>query len=404
VLPVAAAGGAQDALIDLFVVLLAAKLGEEACRRLNQPAILGEILAGIAIGPSILGLVEPDALLEVFAELGVVFLLFRVGLESRLAEMREVGGRALRVGVLGVAVPFVAGFGLGQALGEGVDTNLFLGAALMATSAGIAAAVLREIGPSWQRAVRTILGAAVVDDILALILLSAIVGISGDGVNLSAIGLLIVGAVVFVGIVAVGGSRLLGRYPTALTAPAFSTSGLLPAVLLCLGLAAIAGEVGLATIIGGFLAGMIVAETKGHNRVEEEIRPLHAFFPPFFFAYIGIQVDLSALSGGGALALLAGITALAVLAKLLAGWVGAAGMERRERQLVAFGMVPRGEVGIVVAGIGSTAGVIDAKLFAAIVGMALLTTFLTPPVLRRLASGEVVGRDRVGNHGGAPLR
>ncbi|MGE5281349.1 MAG: cation:proton antiporter [Chloroflexota bacterium] len=383
--PVAVAGGAQDALIDLFVVLLAAKLGEEACRRLGQPAILGEILAGIAIGPSILGLVEPDALLEVFAELGVVFLLFKVGLESRLAEMREVGGLALRVGALGVAVPFVAGFGLGQALGEGVDTNLFLGAALMATSAGIAAAVLRELGPSRQRAVRTILGAAVVDDILALILLSAIVGISGDGVNLSAIGLLIVGAVVFVGVVAVAGSRLLGRYPTALTAPAFSTSGLLPAVLLCLGLAAIAGEVGLATIIGGFLAGMIVAETKEHNRVEEEIRPLHAFFPPFFFAYIGIQVDLSALGSGGALALLAGITALAVLAKLFAGWVGAAGMERRERQLVAFGMVPRGEVGIVVAGIGSTAGVIDAELFAAIVGMALLTTFLTPPALRRLA-------------------
>lgn len=382
--PIAVAGGAQDALIALFVVLLAATLGEEVCRRLNQPVILGEILAGIAIGPSILGLVEPDEVLEVFAELGVVFLLFTVGLESRLAEMREVGGRALRVGVLGVVVPFVAGFGLGRALGESVETNLFLGAALMATSAGIASAVLLELGTSRQRAVRTILGAAVVDDFLALILLSVIVGVSGDGVNLSAIGLLIVGAVVFVGIVAVAGSRLLGRYPTALTAPAFSTSGLLPAVLLCLGLAAIAGEVGLATIIGGFLAGMIVAETKEHNRVEEEIRPLRAFFPPFFFAYIGIQVDLSSLGSGGALALLGGITALAVFAKLIAGWAGTAGMERGERKLVAFGMVPRGEVGIVVAGIGSTAGVIDAELFAAIVGMALLTTFLTPPALRYL--------------------
>ena len=130
---------------------------------------------------------------------------------------------------------------------------------------------------------------------------------------------------------------------------------------------------------------MIVAETKEHNRVEEEIKPLHDFFPPFFFAYIGVQVELSALGDLGALALLAAITALAILTKLLAGWIGATGMERRERGLVAFGMVPRGEVGIVVAGIGATAGVIDAELFAAIVGMALLTTFLAPPALRRLA-------------------
>ncbi len=371
--------------MDLFVVLLAAKLGEEVCRRLSQPALLGEILAGIVIGPSILGLVEPDRVLEIFAELGVVFLLFAVGLESRLAEMREVGGRALRVGVLGVAVPFVAGFALGEALGEGTETNLFLGAAMMATSAGIASAVLLELDAPRPRAVRTILGAAVVDDILALILLSVIVGVSGGGVNLSAIGLLIVGAVAFVGIVAVAGSRLLGRYPTALTAPAFGGGGLLPAVLLCLGLAAIAGEVGLAAIIGAFLAGMIVAETKEHNRVTEEIGPLHAFFPPFFFAYIGVQVDLSALGSIGAVALLGGLTALAVLTKLAAGWVGAAGMKRRERGLVAFGMVPRGEVGIVVAGIGSTAGVIDAELFAVIVGMALLTTVITPVALRRLA-------------------
>jgi Na+:H+ antiporter len=385
VFPVAAASEAQDALVALFVVLLAAKVGEEASRRLSQPAILGEILAGIVIGPSVLGLVEPEAILEVFAELGVVFLLFAVGLESRLAEMREVGGRALRVGGLGVVAPFAVGFGLGLALGESRETSLFLGAALMATSAGIASAVLLEFGATRRRAVRTILGAAIVDDVLALILLSVIVGISGDGVNLSAIGLLIVGAVAFVGVVAVAGSRLLARYPTALTAPLSSPTGLLPAVLLCLGLAAVAGAVGLAAIIGAFLAGMIVAETKQHTRIEEEIGPLHAFFPPFFFAYIGVQVELSALADAGALALLAALTALAVLTKLLAGWVGAAGMPRRDRGLVAFGMVPRGEVGIVVAGIGATAGVIDPDLFAAIVGMALLTTFLAPPALRRLA-------------------
>jgi Kef-type K+ transport system membrane component KefB len=139
---------------------------------------------------------------------------------------------------------------------------------------------------------------------------------------------------------------------------------------LCLGLAAIAGEIGLAAIIGAFLAGMVVAETKEHTEVEEA-KPLFAFFPPFFFVFIGLEVELGALAEAGALALLAGVTALAVVTKLVACWIGARGLGRRERALVAFGMVPRGEVGIIVAGIGSTAGVIDAELFAVIVGMAV---------------------------------
>jgi len=382
--PVAAAAGAQDALVTLFVVLLAAKLGEEGCRRLGQPPIIGEILAGVLIGPSVLGIVEPDAVLEVFAELGVVFLLFVVGLESRLADMRAVGGRALRVGLLGVLLPFVGGFAFGEALGEGLEVSLFLGAALMATSAGITSAVLLELGAGDSAAARTILGAAVVDDVIALTLLSVVVGVSGDGVSVTSVGLLLIGSVIFIGVVAIAGSRLLARYPAVLRAPSFTETGLLPAVLLCLGLAAVAGEIGLAAIIGAFLAGMVVAETKEHTEVEEAVKPLYAFFPPFFFAFIGLNVDLGALADPGALGLLAGVTALAISTKLIACWIGAAGLDPRERALVAFGMVPRGEVGIIVAGIGSTAGVIDDELFAVIVGMAVLTTLIAPPTLKRL--------------------
>jgi Kef-type K+ transport system membrane component KefB len=384
--PFAAAGGAQDALVTLFVVLLAAKLGEEICRRIGQPAIVGEIVAGVLIGPSVLGVVEPDAVLEVFSELGVVFLLFVVGLESRLADMRAVGGRALRVGLLGLLLPFLGGFVLGEALGDGLEVSLFLGAALMATSAGITSAVLLDLGAGDRAATRTILGAAVVDDVLALVLLSAVVGISGDGVSVTSVGLLLIGSVIFIGVVAVAGSHLLARYPGALKAPTFTQTGLLPAVLLCLGLAAIAGEIGLAAIIGAFLAGMIVAETKEHSEIEESVKPLYAFFPPFFFAFIGLEVDLGALADPGALALLAGVTVLAIVTKLVACWIGASGMEPRDRALVAVGMVPRGEVGIIVAGIGSTAGVIDAELFAVIVGMAVLTTLIAPPTLKRLVS------------------
>jgi Kef-type K+ transport system membrane component KefB len=382
--PIAAAGGAQDALVTLFVVLLAAKLGEEVCRRIGQPAIVGEILAGVLIGPSVLGVVGPDAVLEVFAELGVVFLLFVVGLESRLADMRAVGRRAVRVGLLGVLLPFAGGFALGEARGDGLEVSLFLGAALMATSAGITSAVLLDLGAGDRAATRTILGAAVVDDVLALVLLSVVVGISGDGVSVTSVGLLLIGSVIFIGVVAVAGSRLLARYPSALKAPIFTQTGLLPAVLLCLGLAAIAGEIGLAAIIGAFLAGMVVAETKEHTEIEESVKPLYAFFPPFFFAFIGLEVDLGALADAGSLALLAGVTVLAIVTKLVACWIGARGMEPGERALVAVGMVPRGEVGIIVAGIGSTAGVIDAELFAVIVGMAVLTTLIAPPALKRL--------------------
>ena len=384
-LPLAAAP-AQEALVALFVVLLAAKAGEEICHRAGQPPILGEILAGVAIGPSAAGLVEPGEVLEVFAELGVVFLLFAVGLETRLADMRAVGGRAASVGLLGVVIPFAGGFGIGEATGETLETSLFIGAALMATSAGITSAVLLDLGIGDRPAARTILGAAVVDDVLALILLSVVVGLAGEGgVSVTGVAVLLLGAVVFIGVVAVGGSRLFGRYPGALKRPQFSETGLLPAVLLCLGLAALAGEIGLAAIIGAFLAGMVVAETRGHSDVEEQIKPLYAFFPPFFFAFIGLQVDLGALAEPGTLLLLAGVTATAIATKLAGSWLGTRGMPSRDRAIVSFGMVPRGEVGIIVAGIGVTAGVVDDDLFAVIVGMAVLTTVVAPPVLRRLA-------------------
>jgi hypothetical protein len=199
----AAAGGAQDALVALFVVLLAVKLGEEGCRRVGQPPIIGEILAGVLVGPSVLGVVEPDAVLEVFAELGVVFPLFVVGVETRLADMRAVGGRALRVGVLGVFVPFLGGFALVRRSATTWRPPLLLGAALMATSAGITSAVLLDLGAGDRDATRTILGAAVIDDVLALVLLSVVVG-SPAIARITSVGVLLIGSVVFIGVVAVG--------------------------------------------------------------------------------------------------------------------------------------------------------------------------------------------------------
>jgi Na+:H+ antiporter len=384
-LPLAAADTAS-VLTDLFLVLLAAKLGDEVFKRIGQPAIVGEILGGVLIGPSVLGLVEVGEVLRVFSELGVVFLLFWVGLETRLSEMRVVGRVAVAVGSAGVLVPFLAGVGFGLALGESSETSIFLGAALAATSAGITSATFLDLGIARTRAARTVLGAAVVDDILALILLSVAVGMAADGgIDGGKIALALAVAIAFVAFVALGGTRLLQKKPRLLEAPRFAESPLLPAVILCLGLAAFAANIGLAALIGAFLAGMVVAETKSQSSIEEEVKPLYSFFPPFFFAFIGIELDLGALFDGHALWLLAAITVLAVATKLVPAYLAARGLGRGDAAIVGVGMVPRGEVGIVIASIGATEGVVDAELFAVVVGMAVLTTLAAPFALRRLS-------------------
>ncbi len=388
----AAATGVADVLVSLFVVLLAAKIGDEIFKRLRQPALVGEILAGVVIGPSVLGLVKPNETLEVFAELGVVFLLFWVGLETRLSEMRAVGGTAVRVGVMGVVVPFAAGYAAGVIFDQRAETSVFIGAALVATSVGITSAVLIELEALATKAARTILGAAVIDDILAMVLLAVAVGVAEQGgVDVASIAVVIAIAMAFVLFVALGGTRLVARWPDVFHAPKFSESPLLPAVILCLGLAAFAAQIGLAAIIGAFLAGMVVAETKDRHDFEEEVVPLYAFFPPFFFAFIGIEVELGAFADATTLAALVGMTALAFATKFGAAWLAARPMGRRDARVVGLGMVPRGEVGIIVAGIGATTGVVEAELFAVIVGMSILTTLLVPPLLRRALNHQPGG-------------
>jgi Kef-type K+ transport system membrane component KefB len=368
-----------------LVVLVAAKAGDEVFKRIGQPAIVGEILGGVLVGPSVLGLVEPGEVLRVFSELGVVFLLFWVGLETRLSEMRAVGRVAIAVGGAGVVLPFLGGLALGVVLGESTETSVFLGAALAATSAGITSATFLELGIARRPAARTVLGAAVVDDVLALILLAVAVGIASDGgADVGNLALSLGLALAFLFFFALGGTRLLQSRPKLLEAPRFADSPLLPAVILCLGLAALSAQIGLAALIGAFLAGMIVAETKDQTSIEEEVRPLYAFFPPFFFAFIGIELDLGALDSGHALWLLAAITALAIVTKAVPAYLAARGLGRKEAKVVGVGMVPRGEVGIVVASIGAAEGVVDAELFGVVVGMSILTTLLAPFALRRL--------------------
>jgi Kef-type K+ transport system membrane component KefB len=232
-----------------------------------------------------------------------------------------------------------------------------------------------------------VLGAAIIDDILALILVAVATGVAAEG-GLDVLDLMVVIglALGFVAFFALGGTRLFARRPQLLKEPRFSESPLMPAVILCLGVAAFAAQIGLAAIIGAFLAGLMVAETKEQHPIEDEVAPLYAFFPPFFFAFIGIQLDLGALADLETLGLLALVTAIAVATKFAGAWLGARAMDRREAMIVAVGMIPRGEVGIIVASIGAAAGVIDAQLFAVVVTMSIATTLAVPAILRQLGS------------------
>jgi Kef-type K+ transport system membrane component KefB len=386
-LPLAsAASDVSASLLALFTLLLAAKLGEEVCRRIHQPVVIGQILAGVVVGPAVLGLIDLDLVVEVFAELGVIFLLFWVGLETKLGDIRKVGRSATLVGVWGVVLPVFAGTGLAFALGAEAATAIFIGAALAATSVGITSAILLELNLSNGIAGRTILGAAVIDDILALVVLAVATGVAAEGgVSVVEIVGLLLMSVAFLTFFGLGGQKLLSSRPAMLEAPRFADSPLLPAVLICLGLAVLATKIGLAAVIGAFLAGMIIAETKDNNSIETEVAPLYAFFTPFFFASIGVQLPLSELADGKTLLILLGVTLLAVLTKYAGAWIGSRSLAARDRRIVSAGMVPRGEVGIIIAGIGYSEGAINGKIFAVVVAMAILTTLVAPYMIRTVA-------------------
>ena len=384
-------------LLQLFAILVAAKIGNEIFRRLGQPTVVGEILGGVIAGPAVLGVYEVNAETELFAEIGVVLLLFQVGLETRLHDLLRVGRTALAVGILGVILPFAGGFVAAELAGGDLALAIFLAAALTATSVGITSNVLRDLGALNTRSGRIILGAAVIDDVLAIMILSVASGVAAGSFAITNVLSLLVVAILFIAAVVIGGTRILRRRRSILTDPEFADTPLLPGMIVMLGLAALASVIGLAAIIGAFLAGMVVGESSERHALEAEVAPVAAFFTPFFFGFIGAQVDLGGLANLESLALLAGITVLAVASKFVGAFIGALGQGRAQATLVGWGMIPRGEVGIVVAGLGLSTGAIESEIYSVVVGMAILTTLIVPPLLpmlvRRAESGAAAGAD-----------
>ena len=368
-------------LFQLFVLMLATKLGDELFKRLGQPALVGEILGGLIVGPAVLGWYAITPETSLFAQIGAVLLLFEVGVRTRIGEVARVGGTALAVALLGVALPFAGGYLLGMALNLSDPGRIFLAASLTATSVGITSGALRSFGALATQSGRVILGAAVIDDVLAMLIVAVAVGVAAGEVSAGRILLLLGLAAAFIGIVVVGGTGILRTRRSLLTDPRFAETPFLPGMIVMLGLAALAAQIGLAAIIGAFLAGMVVGESSERHALETETAPVAAFFTPFFFGFVGAQVDPAAFGSLPTLALLAGVTLLAIVAKFAGSFLGAIRIGRKRALLIGWGMVPRGEVEIIVAGLALAAGAIKPDLYAVIVGMVAITAIVVPPLM-----------------------
>jgi len=369
-------------LVSLAIILVAGKAAAELCERVGIPAVLGEILVGIAIGPSLLGFVETSDAIAVLAELGVIVLLAQVGLEIDVAELRKVGRVSLMVAAIGVIVPMISGFGVGQLLDETTNASLFLGAALAATSVGITARVFGDLRTLNTREARVVLGAAVADDVLGLIILTVITRVVETGdLDPASIGLTILVAVGFVVVSATIGLAVvprLFRHVDAVT----TSYAVVPVVATALtfALAAAADAARLAPIIGAFIAGVTLGRTEQRERIEHEFNVLAMILVPIFFVSIGLTVDVGAFADAKVIGLAALLSVVAVAAKMLAA-LGARG-SGMDAMLVGVAMVPRGEVGLIFASIGASVGVFDDELYAVVVAVVLVTTIVAPPLLR----------------------
>jgi Kef-type K+ transport system membrane component KefB len=399
--------GVGEIIGDLFIIFAVAKVAGEICQRLRQPAVVGELLAGVLIGPHALGwigapgpglvalfhdpAVAREALAltyEVLAELGAIFLLFFVGLETRLSDLLRVGARAGVVAVLGVALPFALGAVFLLALGHPALEAVFVGTALVATSVGITARVLSDLGYLGSREARIILGAAVLDDILGMIVLAIVAGIGAEG-RVAPIPIVTTAAlaIAFTVFTALAGTRVVRRLGWRLEQLHVRHAPFAVAVGVCLGLAALADVIGLAAIVGAFLAGLVFAETRDQYALEEQALPVYEFLVPMFFVITGAMVDWRLFLDGTVVGLALAVTALAIVGKVVGCGLGAWGLGPRAMAIVGVGMAPRGEVGLIVASVGQGLQAIPHEVFAVVVVMSLLTTLAAPPVLPLLFRG-----------------
>lgn len=379
------AGAFEHLLVVIVATIVATKLLGELAQRIGQPAVLGELIAGVLLGASVLGLFDPaDPILHSLSELGVLILLFQIGLHTDLRSLARVGASALTVGAVGVVLPFGGGIIVAEMLGIATMPSIVIGAALTATSIGISARVLSDLGRLNSKEGQVVIGAAVFDDVVGLIILSIVASmVAGAAVTVGGIARISAIAVGFVVVALALGSiaipplfRMIERIRVT------GTLGIM-ALGFALLLAWLAAQGGSAMIIGAFAAGLILHPTPQRKEIERSMTELGFLFVPIFFVSVGASVDVAALLTREALLIGSALIVVGVLGKLAAGY--APWWFKGNRTLVGVAMIPRGEVGLIFAKLGLLAGVLDGALFGALMLMVVVTTFMTPPLLGMIA-------------------
>jgi len=403
-------------LFTLTVIFILARVGSNIFAKLGLPGLIGEIIVGILIaniagGDFMNNILCMDVTTEegmsvykivyIFAELGVIFLLFSVGLETKVKDLLGSGKAAMLTAVLGVVLPFVAGLALILAIG-GYDLNsaMFMGAAMVATSVGITARIIKDMKLMEVKESRIIIAAAVIDDVLGMVVLAIVQGMaeSGGTVDVVNLAIIIIKAVAFV-LIAIAVAKYVvpkiydffddrNRKIIASGKVPYSTNKLITAIILCLAMATMAEYIGLAGIIGAFLAGMMLADYAWEWELEHKIEAITSFMISFFFVNVGLQVEIGAFTDAGFIVMVVVVIVLALLTKFIGCGLGAKlgdkTIDKSSFSIIGVGMMPRGEVGIIIASIGLASGVMSVELYSIVVMMSVMTTIIAPPILSSL--------------------
>lgn len=406
-------------LISLVIILISAKLGGALLERLKQPVVLGELIFGVILGNlGILGFhgveyMKSNEVIGILAEIGVIFLLFEVGLESNVKEMMEVGASSFLVALVGVITPMLLGWRVGVFFlpQAGTLVHVFIGATLSATSVGITARVLKDLGKTATKEARIILGAAVIDDVMGLVILAVVSGViraaekGAAGISFTEISLITAKAVLFlVGAIVVG--TMLSPKMFGL-ASRLKVGGMLltTSISFCFLLSYLASRIELAPIVGAFAAGLILDRVhyedfraSGEHSIEELVHPISSFLVPIFFVLMGVRVDLRTFANSSILGFAFVLTVAAIVGKQVCAF---AVLEKGlDRISVGIGMIPRGEVGLIFASIGAFltlkgSPVVNSSTYSAVVIMVIATTLVTPPLLKiSLNRGERIKQSR----------
>ncbi|MGF9963021.1 cation:proton antiporter [Bacillus rhizoplanae] len=367
---------------QLAVILLSTKLAGDLSVRLGQPSVLGKLIVGIMIGPAVLGLIDNTDLLKQLSEVGVILLMFMAGLETDLKELNENRNSSLAVAVGGIIMPFLGGYVAGLVIGMEQANAVFLGLLLCATSVSISVQTLRDLGKMKTRESTTMLGAAVFDDILVVILLAFVMSFLGaDDVNLT---MVILKKVVFFAAIILIGWKGVPMIMRLLSPLRVSESIISAALIICFSFAYFGELLGIAGIIGAFAAGIAISQTDYKHEVEKKVEPIaYAMFVPIFFVSIGMNITFAGI--GDKVWFIVILTIIAVLTKLAGCGLGArmTGFDLQSSTIIGSGMISRGEVALIIAGQGLASGLLAQDYFTAIVIVVILTTMITPPMLKK---------------------